>query len=649
MKKWIPQESHRLKKYQKILRNNDLIIEQIPVSILITDTQGKIEFANKKYFSLTGYKPHEIIGKNPRLLNSGEPGITDFTDLWDKITSDQEWSGRFLNKKKNGELLWEDAVVSPLKDTHGTITNFLAIKEDVTEKVKLDAEKTTLLQAIEHSSDSVEIIDAGGAIRYVNTAFVNNTGYSKEDAFGKKPGELFCSPDDNTSRIEEELWSHLKSGKSWRGQFRNRVKDGSFIEEEVSSTPIFDSSGKITSYIGIKRNITESLKAEEEKRLIKEQLFHAQKMESVGQLAGGVAHDFNNVLSGIMTAAHLLNTSQSSLDEDGREYVDMIIKSSMRAAGLTANLLSYSRRNKSTASNFKMSSLISEIVEIFKYTLDKKITVHVDVQIDDDMVFGDKSAFQSAVLNMGINASHAISDSGTIHIDLKNRFIDESYCNSSRFAIKPGEYCQILISDTGCGIPEENLSEIFNPFFTSKEDGKGTGLGLSSVLTTINEFQGEITVQSTPGVGSEFQMLIPCSEQTNMTNEKKEAVVTGEGVILLVDDEEFNRKLGHDILTRLGYQVLLAANGAEAVAIFIEKKNEIDLIILDLNMPVMDGKDTYIKMMEMKSDTRIMISSGYADDNKIHELKKEGLKYIIEKPYRISTLSQYIHKILSNE
>ena len=232
-------------------------------------------------------------------------------------------------------------------------------------------------------------------------------------------------------------------------------------------------------------------------------------MESVGQLAGGVAHDFNNILSSIITAASLLKDPSRNLDEKSLNYVDMIMKSSSRAADLTSRLLSISWRGRTEEKVFSMKDVVTETISLLHFTIDKKIRITSAIDLKKDSVYGDQSVLQSSLLNLGINASHAVGDHGEITYTLTEQYLDPGYCDISSFAILPGQYCRLDVSDNGEGIPPEYMSQIFDPFFTTKESGKGTGLGLYSVMNAVKEYKGEITVRSTPGKGTVFHHISP--------------------------------------------------------------------------------------------------------------------------------------------
>jgi signal transduction histidine kinase len=452
---------------------------------------------------------------------------------------------------------------------------------------------------------------------------------------GKRIDEVFES--DLSQKIKEKIDLVLQNGVMEFADYQIE-KNGKteFYESR------FISFGK-NEVLVIERDVTEKKKSEEEKHKLESQLMQSQKLESIGRLAGGVAHDFNNMLSGILGAAQLL---KFTCNQDGKanDYIDLIIKTSERAADLTSKLLTFSRRNSLSAKNIDMHNLVMDTILILKRSIDKKILIHEELTAGNSMVYGDSSLIHNALINMGINASHAMPEGGILTFTSKNVYLNESYCRQSAFDISEGEYIEIEIRDSGTGISNENLSKIFDPFFTTKEPGKGTGLGLSIVYGLVRDSKGAISVESTINEGSCFHIFFPVSTESIQEEVTTEKIGKADGEILLVDDEEFIRKIGSDLLSSIGYKVITAENGAEAVRIFSEKQDQIDMVFLDMIMPVMGGKETFFKLKELKKDLRIIITSGYFRESDIKELKEIGLDDVIEKPYKIEELYRVLNK-----
>ncbi|MDA3811485.1 MAG: response regulator [Spirochaetaceae bacterium] len=394
-------------------------------------------------------------------------------------------------------------------------------------------------------------------------------------------------------------------------------------------------------------DITERKKAEEAMRESEKKLRQSQKMDAIGQLAGGVAHDFNNMLSGIMGAAQLLKLPKRNLDEKGLKFIEMILDASTRAADLNTKLLAFGRKGKITSTSIDIHKIVDDTLVLLNRTIDKKIKISVSKNAENSLVTGDNSALQNSLLNLGINASHAMPDGGEFRIETRNIILNENYCNSSSFEISEGNYIEIEVRDTGCGIPPENIKKLFEPFFTTKKQGKGTGLGLASVYRTIQNHHGAINVYSEMGTGTVFHLYIPCSDEAVNNVQTEESVLAGVGQILIVDDEELIRVTGKYLLEELGYTVLLAENGLEAVEIFKRKNSEIDLVIMDMIMPQMNGSEAFNKLREIDKNCKVIISSGFTKDENLDELKKSGLAGFIQKPFRDYELSKLIAKVLN--
>ena len=624
-------------------------IKQSPVTVLITTPEGIIEYANPKFFTLTGYTQKEVLGRKPSILKSGRTPDDTYKQLWKTVLSGNKWHGEFENKKKNGELYWEDATISAIFDDSGNIIKLMALKEDVTERKLINDERAMLMSAIEQTKDTVELLDKDGLIQYANLSFEKTTGYTLDEARGKNPLSLFNNDQNSNEAVSREAWETVTGGKPWQGRFTNKKKDGSLITEDVSISPVLDKNGEIINYTSVKRNVTESLLIEREREKQKDQLHQEHKMESLGQLAGGIAHDFNNVLSGIMSAAQLLKSPKRELDEKSLKYIDMILKSSKRAADLTAKLLTFGRKGEIKFTLIDLHKLIEEVINILKLTIDKRISISFDKRAENHFINANKTEIQNVLLNLAINASHSMTEAGRINIQTKVLDFNQAYCEASSFEIEPGEYIEVKVQDTGCGIPPENIKKIFDPFFTTKGLSKGTGLGLSSVYGTVRDHHGVLDVKSIVGVGTSFYIWLPCLEETIQSKPEIDEVVPGMGTILLVDDEEFNRLTGRDMLESLGYKILLAENGLEAVNIYREQYSEIDLVVMDMIMPLMNGSEAYERIKEINADCKVIIASGYTNKEDISKLRESGLKGFIQKPYRPSDLSRMIIKTMNQK
>lgn len=379
---------------------------------------------------------------------------------------------------------------------------------------------------------------------------------------------------------------------------------------------------------------------------LEEQLNHSRKLEAVGTLAGGIAHDFNNMLGGILGATELLAFHLPD-NPKAKKLHQTILDATTRAADLTSKLLTFSRHNPQASTIVDVHEIINDTVVLLENTIDRRIILEIDLGADASAIVGDTSQLQNIFLNLGINASQSMPDGGTLSICTQKSEIDASYCNTSTFDVRPGCYLDIEVRDTGCGIPQEYQSKIFDPFFTTKSQGLGTGLGLAAVYGSVQQHKGAIQVNSEPDLGTTFRILLPLTDGDITPETTLQPLIKGKGRILVVDDEQVMRVTAQAILEELGYEVVLAENGQQAVTIFKEEKGTFDLIVLDMVMPVMNGRDCFLLLKEQDANVRVILSSGFAREEDIKEMKHNGLKGFIRKPYRRANFSQIVHEALS--
>ncbi len=525
------------------------------------------------------------------------------------------------------------------------------LEVEIVERKKVEKKISKLSQALSQSPVAIIISDLEFNIEYVNPFFTKMSGYSSVDIVGKKTDSLSLREYSQNERMK--MLKTLNAGNELRRESLCKTKTGKEYWISTIVSTIRDIEERITHYLEVQEDITERKQVEDEKQKLESQLKQVQKLDDIGQLAGGIAHDFNNVLNGIMSAAQLLQMPKRNLDEEGITYVNMIFRASIRATDLIGKLLAFGRQAEIELIPVDLHKLIDDTVSILKRTIDKKIVITFIKKAKNSYCIGDHSALEHIFINLGINASHAMENGGTLHLRTENVHINQSYCDSSLFDIRTGEYCKISITDTGIGIPSENMPKLFEPFFTTKELGKGTGLGLAAVYGNMKEHHGEIIVESTVGIGTSFTILLPCSEEPALKKQKKKQFITQKKLnhktIMLVDDEEINRILGQKILETLGYTVLLAENGQKAVDIFKNKHEEIDLVLMDMIMPQMNGSEAFLIMKKIDSSCKVILSSGNTKTKTINELKVLGLAGSIHKPYIISELNNILDGILDQQ
>ena len=390
-------------------------------------------------------------------------------------------------------------------------------------------------------------------------------------------------------------------------------------------------------------DITELKKAEEEKEKLRNQFHQAQKMEAIGTLAGGIAHDFNNLLMAIQghTYLMLMDTDSSHHYFEHLKGIEDHVKS---ATGLTKQLLGFARGGKYEPKVTDLNHLIKNQNQMFARTR-KEIVFHEKYEHNLWTVEVDQRQIEQVILNLYVNACHAMSGGGDLYIQTDNAIIDENYC--MQYQVEPGKYVKISVTDTGVGMDEDTLQNIFDPFFTTKEIGIGTGLGLASVHVIIEKHGGFIDVYSEKGKGTTFQTYLPASEKEAAKEMKlHEEVIKGTETVLFVDDEDKIIDVCQNIMKALGYDVLIARSGKEAIEVFRKNQDSIDMVILDMVMPDMSGGDTYNKLKEINPGIKVLLSSGYSISGQARGILEKGCNGFIQKPFNVEDLSKKIREIL---
>lgn len=397
----------------------------------------------------------------------------------------------------------------------------------------------------------------------------------------------------------------------------------------------------LVRYIIMRHSMERKLEA------VRGQLAQSRKLEAVGQLAGGIAHDFNNVLASICGAAEVLELSAATRD---RKYVNMILSLTDRASQLTAKLLAFGRKGNVVLEPVDLHRTIESTIDILRVSLNRDVIIKPELNAQYSIVMADEAQITNILLNMGINAEHAMAEGGTLSIKTSVVSLDRRACAESGFKLNTGEYLCINICDEGCGIPEDLQDKIFEPFFTTQSQGKGTGLGLASVYGSIVEHGGAINVQSAVGEGADFSILLPLTDERKLPVSGECSHIRGAGqLILVVDDEQLTRNTTSKMLTDLNYRVLLACNGVEAVEVFKEHADEIAVIVMDVVMPKMSGRKAYELIREIDVQVGVIFTSGFTGDEAISEVASYGRTAFLRKPFRTQDLHQRIVSMLSGE
>jgi len=536
--------------------------------------------------------------------------------------------------KKSNELLKRQ--VAEFIETHDQL---LATEERLRVQIeeyqstqKLLNESNIRLQTLFDVSPLAIVVSSftDGIIREINNTFSDIFGYTDDMVIGKSGVELgLWGGNDQRERFLKLM--HRQQGISGFGT-EIRTCHG-----ESRAVLLYSS---IMSFKEEKCLLTVFLDVTEQKRM-EGQLRQTQKMDVIGQLAGGIAHDFNNMLTAILGSAELMERHVKD-DSAAMKLLGNIQKAAGRSADLTGQLLAFSRKAEKNAVQTCINTTIHEVVALLERTVDKKISLETRLVAKNACVVGDPALLQNALLNLGVNARDAMPEGGVVTYTTANIELDSSYCGSSAFTIIPGSYIEISVSDTGTGMTEEIIEHVFEPFFTTKGVGKGTGLGLAAVYSTVTDHQGCVSVYSEPGVGTVFKLYLPLSCEKNTADICSEELIHGSGGVMLVDDEEIIREVGKALLEGLGYQVYLAEDGAQALELYARENGSVSLVILDMLMPRMGGKETLLQLIKSYPDIRVLISSGFSQEGTVDELIKLGARGFLQKPYQCQELGRAV-------
>lgn len=508
---------------------------------------------------------------------------------------------------------------------------------DITANKLAKAERKRLMAAIEQTGEAIVITDAQGNIQFVNPAFERMTGYSGAEAVGRNSRFLKSGKQDD--QFYRNLWATISGGTTWTGRMVNKRKDGTLYTDETTISPVRDALGQIVNYVAVKRDITDDLQ-------LAAQFHQAQKMETIGLLAGGVAHDYNNMLTVILGNAELA-LFNTDLPASLHTNLERIIEAARHSTDITRKLLAFARKQTIMPVALDLNLTVKSMLKMLHHLIGEDINLTWLPGADLGPIKMDPVQIDQILANLCINARDAITDVGRITIETGNAVFDETYC-ADHVGYVAGEYAMLAVSDDGCGMEPEILEQIFEPFFTSKALGQGTGLGLSTVYGIVKQNNGFINVYSEPGSGSTFRIYLPrCAGPAVYIKPKDAAEIPlGHGeTVLLVEDEPALLELGKRMLEKLGYLVLATATPAEAIGLAEAHASELHLLITDVVMPEMNGPDLAKRLQALHPGLKVLFMSGFpANMIAGRGVLDEGINFI-QKPFSMKELAVKVQEV----
>lgn len=619
---------------------------------------GEVIFTNKSLCSILGEDTKAIMGmKGPGeldLLPGEEKKLKAAAEESKRDGKPPEKIEYWIRRRSDGETICIENNYTYIGPGKGGFVDRYIITRDIT------GEKRAKQALIEDRKKFMELAEflplgifeigfgmkfsEGMVFSYVNSTAIEMFGYSKDDISRVKPEETVIESERNA--MQSAIGDIMKGGESEWHTYMGLRKDGSEFPVRILSKLIVE-NGRPAGIRGVIVDMTKEVEDGQKRAKLEEEVMHMQKMEALGILAGGVAHDFNNQLQGIIGMAELIDMGTD--DNEVREYARLIKSSAMKSVSLTKQLLGYARKGKIKSSDVDMHNQIHECAKLLSRTIDQRIVVSTSLGAPVRYAVGDPDQLQQVLMNLAVNAKDAMPSGGNLEFRTENVDIENNAFVMNPDA-KPGKYLMVAVKDSGEGIPQDVRNRIFDPFFTTKPEGKGTGMGLSMVYGTVMNHHGFFEVDSEDGKGTEFRIYLPCPKKAPQSLENpEERIVKGSGKVLIVEDNNVVKLVIGRVLDNLGYDAVFADNGEAGCMKYEKEKGSIDLVILDMNMPVMSGLDCLREIREMNPDAKILISTGYGSEGDVEQARSEGALGYLPKPFTISKASQVVARAIRGE
>jgi two-component system cell cycle sensor histidine kinase/response regulator CckA len=624
------------------------VFESAPIGIAIASPQGYFLQVNESFSRMLGYDHNEITQLTFLDITHPEdrPETAEFSrKVGDGRINSYTAEKRYL--KKDGHSVWGIVRATAIRDRNNAVKYWLGLIEDISDRKKAE-------QAIRESEEKyrniLEEIEEGyfeadlkGNLTFCNAAMCKILGYSADELMAKSNRDYTSR---KTARKIFRIFSQVyRTGRSARIlNYEVFTKDGTKKILYLSASLRRDTDRKIIGFRGIVQDVTDQLIAEKQREQLATQMLHVQKMEAIGTLAGGIAHDFNNLLMGFQgnLSLMLMDVDASHPHYDFLMNMEEYVK---KGSELTRQILGFARGGKYEVKPTDINDLLEKSAEMFSRTK-REIPIHKTLQPDLWIVEVDRGQIEQVLLNIFVNAWQAMPDGGKLFLETENIVLQNGDLHKP-YALNPGRYVRISVTDTGIGMDKATRERVFEPFFTTKEVGRGTGLGLASAYGIIKNHNGIIDVESQKGRGATFRIYLPTSDKEIIKDDDaKGQTLRGRETILLVDDEEMIADIGRRMLEKLGYSVLSADSGKRALALYEAQGERIGLVILDMIMPDMGGSETFDQLKAMDPNVRVLLSSGYSLNGQASQIMRRGCNGFIQKPFNLEKISQKIREIL---
>ncbi len=625
----------------KAMEQHTRILDSVVEGIAGLDAAGRIEFINKAGAELTGWTERELIGRemhatmhhhyaDGHVYPSDECPITRTLRDGEVRRSRDE-----IFFRRDGTSFSVECVVSPIRAISGDLSGAVVAFRDITERKRAETLLREQAALLDQAQDAIIVRSLDHTIRFWNRGAERMYGWTSAEVLDKS---IMTMLDDDPTEFTKATSAVLESGE-WVGEIQQRTREGKSLTVEGRWTLLRRENGTPYAIMAINTDITT-------RKQLEQQFLRAQRMESIGTLAGGIAHDLNNVLAPIMMSIEVLQDSIT--DADGREMLELIAKSAKRGADMVAQVLSFGRGLESRRVQLHPSAVIREVLTIAGETFPKQIAITTELTNDLWPIEADPTQLHQVLLNLCVNARDAMPNGGSLTISGENTYIDELGA-AMNIEAHAGPYVILRIADTGAGIAESNMDRIFDPFFTTKELGKGTGLGLATSLAIVKNHRGFIRVRSQVDRGTEFSIYLPALGAQNAVESlsTSSALPSGRGeLVLVVDDEVAIREVTRHVLEAHGYRVLTAADGSEAVTVYLKHKAQVQLVLTDMMMPNMDGLTTIEVLRRMEPGIRIVGASGLGRPDPAGKNPSTALRHFLVKPFDAPTLLRTVRDAL---